>query len=662
MQQSPAEITLKALFIALIITLILAASNVYLALKLGSTVSASIPAAVLAMGVLRFFRRSNALEINIIQTAASAGEGMAAAVSFVLPALIILGYWHYFHYWQTALLAGIGGILGVLFSVPLRRIMLNYPTLRFPEGTAIGNVLKASNTQGRSIRELVQGGLAGGFIALAQTGFKVLTDTLPVWFVSNKGLYGISLGFSPALLGAGYIVGFEACMAMFLGVVLVWIIGMPILSHVYGIPAAGNTYDMAMALWSDHIRYIGVGTMLLGGIWTLLNLLKPITKGVLLSFKSVNSAGEQPTTRTEKDIPMRLVVGGTLVTLVLGFFVFRQAVQGIDAGLLRTTVYGISLFATLYVLVIGFIIACVCSYFAGLIGSTNNPLSGMLIIAVLLCSVLLLPLVLGHLDKHFTQAAAIIVVIIIAVVISTTASISSENLQDLKAGQMVGATPWKQQFMMMVGVIVSSLVVAPVLELLLNAYGMGGVYPHAGMDPKQMLSAPQAGLMATVARGVFDSSLRWGDISVGMAIAVLGIVLDEIAKKKNHRVAILAIGLGIYLPPEVIIPTVIGGVVNFLVRRTRQQQKKSHINEDQTTTETDSQQGVLLACGLVAGAALMGVVLAIPFVISGSTDVLSLISGRYTYLVNIFSLLVTLALCIWMYQVSCRNKSGGSSS
>ncbi|MGB6976813.1 MAG: OPT/YSL family transporter, partial [Gammaproteobacteria bacterium] len=235
------------------------------------------------------------------------------------------------------------------------------------------------------------------------------------------------------------------------------------------------------------------------------------------------------------------------------------------------------------------------------------------------------------------------------------------NLQDLKAGQMIGATPWKQQFMMILGVIVSSLVVAPVLNLLLNAYGMGGVYPHAGMDPKQMLSAPQAGLMATVARGVFDSTLRWGDISVGMAIAVVGIVLDEIAKKKGYRVAILAIGLGIYLPPEVIIPTVIGGIVSFLVHRTRQQRKKSQIAAERSTTEENSQQGVLLACGLVAGAALMGVVLAIPFVISGSTDVLSLVSNRFASLVNIFSVLVTLALCIWMYRVSCSNKSKGVS-
>jgi putative OPT family oligopeptide transporter len=665
MQQSTIEITLKAVLIALIITIALAASNVYLALKLGSTISASIPAAVLAMGILRFFRRSSALEINIIQTAASAGEGMASAISFVLPALIILGYWHYFHYWQTALLAAVGGVLGVLFSIPLRRVMLNYPTLRFPEGTAIGNILKASNAQGRHIRELMQGGLAGGVIALAQTGLKVLTDTVPVWFISGKWLFGISLGFSPALLGAGYIVGIEACLSMFLGVVLIWIIGMPILGHVYGLPTADNAYDMAMTLWDNHIRYIGVGTMLLGGIWTLLNLLKPVTKGVMLSFKSVNHLGDHvnpDAARTERDIPMRYVLWGTLAALVAGFFVFKHAIHAVDIGLLSTTVYGVSLFAILYVLIIGFIVACICGYFAGLIGSTNNPLSGMLIISVLLCSALLLPLVVMgvHFDSRFTKATAVIVVIIITTVISGMAAISGENLQDLKAGQMIGATPWKQQLMMIVGVLVSSLVVAPVLELLLNAYGMGGVFPHPGMDPKQMLSAPQAGLMATVARGVFDSSLRWGDISVGMGIAVFGIMLDEIAKKKGHRVAILAIGLGIYLPPEVIIPTVIGGVVSYLVNRTRQRQQQSQTAAKVTGVEENSQQGVLLACGLVAGAALMGVFLAIPFVLSSSTDVLSLVSNRYASTVNVLSVLVTILLCIWMYRVSCSNKNKGS--
>jgi putative OPT family oligopeptide transporter len=656
------EITIKAIIISLFVTIVLAASNVYLALKIGTTIAASIPAAVLSMGILKFFRRSNVFEINAIQTAASAGEGIAAAVSFVLPALIILGYWHYFHYWQTALLVGVGGILGVLFSVPLRRVMLNYPSLRFPEGTAIGSVLKASSSNNSYTRELVQGGAVGGFIALAQTGLKVLTDTVPLWFVSNKLLYGISLGFSPALLGAGYIVGFEVGMSMFIGVIIVWLLGMPILTHIYGLPSAGNTYDMAMTIWSEHIRYIGVGTMLLGGIWTLLTLIKPVIQGIKLSFKSVNQIPDlanQDAITQDRDIPMRYVLWGTLVLLILAFLIFQYAATNAGTGLLPHTVYSISLFAVFYVLVIGFIIACICGYFAGLIGSTNNPLSGMLIISVLLCSLLLLPMVIlkTHIDPHFTKEVAIVMVIIIISMVASVAVIANENLQDLKAGQMIGATPWKQQVMLLAGVVVSAFVVAPVLELLLNAYGMGGVFPRPGMDPAQMLSAPQAGLMATVARGVFDSSLRWGDISAGIVIAIIGIFLDELAKKKNRRAPVLAMGLGIYLPPEIIVPTFIGGIISLLVKRSQQRQQ----NLTPQMREENSQRGILLACGLVAGAALMGVVLAIPFVISGNTDILSLVSNQFASVTNALSIVVSLVLCIWIYRVACCNKNKGAS-
>ena len=270
------EITFKSVILAIMITAILGAANAYLALKLGQTISASIPAAIIAMGALRFFKKHNVLENNIVQTAASAGEGVACAIAFVLPALLMTGYWQHFHYWETLLITLIGGFFGVLFSIPLRRVMLNYPNLNFPEGTAIGNVLKASGTGKGKMKYLVNGGLGGGLIVLFQTGFKVLSESLPVWILNGKTLLGLSLGFSPALLAAGFIVGIQACIALLVGIILGWVIGVPVYSHLYGLPTAGSYYDMAMTLRAEHIRYIGVGAMLLGGAWTLVTLIKPI--------------------------------------------------------------------------------------------------------------------------------------------------------------------------------------------------------------------------------------------------------------------------------------------------------------------------------------------------------------------------------------------------
>ncbi len=535
--------------------------------------------------------------------------------------------------------------------------MLTYPTLRFPEGTAIGNVLKASASGRTTMRQMLQGGLVGAVISLLEGGFKIFADSLQIWISSNKILFGLGLGFSPALLGAGFIIGMQACVGMLVGLVTAWIVGMPILTHLYGLPAASSHYDMAMTMRSEHIRYIGVGVMLLGGLWTLIILVKPIIKSISTSFRSLRTVGDQKMSmasipRTERDIPITYVAWGTLVLAVAAFFLFLHFLNleafEISAGLH----YGIIVFAVLYLLLAGFCIASVCAYLSGLVGMTNNPLSGLMLGSILLSSLILLPIFSAKLNvEPGAVKAATSIVIIITTVVAVVVTISGENLQDLKAGQMVGATPWKQQIMLLVGVTVSALVVAPVLELLFQAYGMAGVFPRSGMDPSQMLPAPQAGLMAAVAQGVFGHSLPWTDISIGIVMAFIAIIIDENLKKRDLRLPVLAIGIGVYLPPEITSIVVVGGIINYVCKRVI---LRKGIKPNQPQFAQAFEDGTLLACGLVAGAALMGVILAIPFVLKGSSDALRLVPESFTPVADILGLAVTISLCIWLYKTTMR--------
>ena len=323
------------------------------------------------MGALRFFRKHNVLENNIVQAAASAGEGVASAVAFVLPALLMTGYWHYFHYWETLLMILIGGFFGVLFSIPLRRVMLSYPNLNFPEGVAIGNILKASGSGKAQMKYLVNGGLAGGLIVLFQTGFKLLSENFPLWITKGKTLLGVSIGFSPALIAAGFIVGVQACIALLAGIVVGWILGVPIYSHIYGLPQGDNLYDMAMALRASHIRYIGVGSMLMGGAWTLITLINPIVRSLSVSISSLREAKNKDENfqlpRTERDIPIYYVGLGALVLAFLSFFVFLHFFNMEGQPVPAYFKYGISAFAVAYILIVGFLLASVCAYIIGLV-------------------------------------------------------------------------------------------------------------------------------------------------------------------------------------------------------------------------------------------------------------------------------------------------------
>lgn len=659
-ERSVPEITVRVVILAIFLTIILAAANAYLGLRVGVTVSASIPAAVVSMGILRMFRNANILENNIVQTAASAGEAIVGPIAFTLPALLVLKFWMNFDYLSTFLIALLGGWLGVLFSVPLRRVLLAEKTLRFPEGVAIGNVLKAHSESKGGLKYLVRGGLVSGLIAFAQSGLHVLSDGFQIWRLKAPVILGMGFGFSPALIAAGYIIGVNVAISLTIGVLIGWIGGIPILTYLHPLPPGQSVYDHVSFLYLTQIRYIGVGTMLAGGLWTMLRLAKPVSIGIRKSIEALKSQRANPDIailRTERDFPIHYVFGSVcLLMLPLALFYLHstpQAVLGISTGLWITLLAAMLIFS----LIMGFIVAALCGYFAGLVGSTNSPISGVGLCSVILGAFLAYFILSFQIHFSLEPSKALMgeaIAVIMCAVIVAGGGLCVDTIQDLKAGQMVGATPWKQQFMLMIGVLVAALVVPFILQLLFYAYGIAGIFPHAGMNPAHMLAAPQAELMAAVAQGVFGSNLPWPLLLVGMGVAAVCIIIDEFLMKFGMRLPVLAVGLGIYLPLSSSTPLVFGGVVSYLVNRSFHQWRNRGGEAGLERAHRNYQNGILLACGLVAGAALMGVILAIPFAVFQSPDVLQIMPASLEGLAKILGVLAAFGLCVWMYRVGHR--------
>ncbi|MEX2362426.1 MAG: oligopeptide transporter, OPT family, partial [Balneolaceae bacterium] len=568
-------ITVKAVILGFLLSAILAGANAYLGLKVGMTVSASIPAAVISMAVLRLFKESNILENNIVQTAASAGESLAAGVIFTLPALILLKYWLDFPFLETTAIAMFGGILGVLFTIPLRRALIVESDLQFPEGVATGEVLKAGTEGGKGIQTIIAAGLAAAMFKLSQTGFKIFAGSAGGSVQTGKSIFGFGADLSVALLAVGYIVGLNIAVLIFAGGLISWLFGIPIYMAVTSpeelaaIVGAAEGYDAALSIWSQKIRYLGVGAMVVGGIWALVSLAKPLVDGIKSSMAAVkelkkNGSGNVP--RTELDTPINIVIWGIIGLAIPIFIVFMYVIDiehlSVSSGAYWTAIT----FGTIFSLFAGFLFSSVAGYMAGLVGSSNNPISGVTIATVLATSLCLLAILGGQVDftadmeKATTAAAA---AIIVGAMIACAAALAGDNLQDLKAGQIVGATPYKQQIMQVVGVVAAAIVIAPILSLLFNAYGLGGVFPREGMSQAEMLTAPQATLMQSVAEGVFAQNLEWAMIIIGGLIAVGIIVLDEILKRKGtaFRTPVLAVAVGIYLPLELSVPIFIGGMI-----------------------------------------------------------------------------------------------------
>ncbi|EGK8182457.1 oligopeptide transporter, OPT family [Campylobacter coli] len=606
------ELTLRGLLLGSILTVIFTASNVYLGLKVGLTFSSSIPAAVISMAVLAFFKTSNILENNMVQTQASAA-GTLSSVIFVIPGLFMCGYWSEFPLWQTFMVCLCGGGLGVLFTIPLRRAMVVESKLAYPEGRAAAEILKVANKDQsdkkgkQGIKEIALGSFIAAFFSLLSNGFKLAASESSLAFIWNKMAFGFSAGYSLALLGAGYLVGLAGAIALFVGMFLAWGVFTPYLSS-FEFDGVKNASELASSVWAAKVRLIGTGAIAIAALWTLIELLKPVISGIKEIIKNVTISNAKSQESTDQDLSLKSIFI-LFIILTIGLFItFYSFVS--DANLNSYYQILFAFVGTFIAVLIGFFVAAACGYMAGLVGSSSSPISGIGLIGIIISSLVILLLGANLFDDPMLSKFAIALAIFTTSVIVATAAISNDNLQDLKTGYLVGATPWKQQVALLIGCVFGALAIVPVLNLLYQAYGFVGAMPREGMDVSSALAAPQANLMSTIAQGIFNHNIEWSYITFGVVIGIFIIIIDKILRKNgNLSLPPLAVGIGIYLPPPVNIPLVIGGILKYFVMRylAKKYENNSHKSEKITTHE---QKGILFASGLIVGESIFGVIIA----------------------------------------------------
>ena len=608
------ELTVRGIILGALITVIFTASNVYLGLKVGMTFASSIPAAVISMAVLKFFKDSSILENNMVQTQASSA-GTLSSVIFVLPGLLMMGYWQEFPFWQTMLICAAGGTLGVLFTIPLRRAMVVNSDLPYPEGVAAAEILKAGNhADGDSgVKDIAYGGVLAGLVAFLTNGLRVMADGASAWIQTGKAAFQLPMGFSLALLGAGYLIGIVGGIAMLIGVILTWGVAVPYFTMSGDIAADANLIDAAMVVWKTKVRFIGVGTIGIAAIWTLLILMKPMIEGMIHSFRMLKGGQAESEHRVDIDLSpktMIYILIATVVLIVISLHHFIAAAPiSPELSVLLVVV------CTFLAVFIGFFVAAASGYMAGLVGSSSSPISGIGIISVIVISLVLVSIgnASGLFETVDGQKFLTALTLFTASIVLTTATISNDNLQDLKTGLLVDATPWRQQVALIIGCFVGALVIAPVLEILYHAYGFSGALPRPDMDPSQALSAPQATLMTTISQGIFTNKLEWTYILTGVGLGAVLITIDAFLKKVSNKVfglPVIAVGIGIYLPPSINMPVIVGAFLAWIMTR--------HIAKlgNKEVSAKAERFGTLFSAGLIVGESLMGVILA--FIIAAS--------------------------------------------
>jgi putative OPT family oligopeptide transporter len=582
------ELTLRGLALGVSLTVLFTAANIYLGLKVGITFATSIPAAVISMALLGLLPGSNIRENNIVQTVCSSAGAMASII-FVLPGLVIVGWWTGFPFWASFLLSLSGGVLGVVFTIPLRRALVTHSDLPYPEGVASAEVLRVgsdSRAQNPEAREglmaVILGSLASAGLAIA-AAVRLATDTAQGFFRLGVGATGYTFSFSLALVGAGHLVGISVGVAMMLGIAIAWLGAVPILTAIT--PQHGELADFVTTTWRTQVRFIGAGAMTVAALWSLVRTMGPILSG-LAQVTARRAIALLPDDHSDRDISFKAMVALTVASLGMStFLTWRFAA---DAGLGNSAI-GIAVLSIPIMLVFGFIIAAICGYMAGLIGSSNSPISGVGILAVVGCALILILFFAAAPAKAMIAVALFITSILFAAACS-----SNDNLQDLKTGQLVGAAPWRQQVALLVGVAASSLVVPLVLNLLAHAYGFAGA-ANLNTVTAQPLPAPQANLISTLAQGVISGQLKWNFIGLGALIGAAIVVLDEFCRMRSWmRVPPLAVGFGIYLPMSITGAVVVGALTGWLYNR-------------KIRTARAERLGVLIASGMIVGESIFGV-------------------------------------------------------
>lgn len=639
------ELTIRALLLGAVIAIIFTAANVYLGLKVGITIASSIPAAVISMGILRLFNTGTIRENNIVQTVASAG-GTLSAIIFVLPGLVMIGWWRNFPFIETFLVCALGGILGVLFSIPLRRALVVNSPLPFPEGVAAAEVLKVGARDDEAPANIIErrrGPLIVLYGALAAAALQIVTFTgvaaasFATYFRLGTGVSGFSTSFSLALVGAGHLVGLSVGLAMLVGIVIAWGIGIPWLSA----GLEGELGEIAEGIRGSQIRFIGAGTIGVAAIWSLLRLVGPVYEGIM---QTARSAGGAVVETHERDIPLWLIGALSVACLIAISFLLHQFIE--DGPLARFG-WALTFGGVVFTVVIGAFIATVAGYMAGLIGASNSPVSGIGILSIVAAALLLAQFIQPQLDAGSTDALVAFALFAVAIVFSI-ATISNDNLQDLKTGQLVGASPWKQQAALIAGVIAGALVIGPVLDLLNQAYGFPGD-PNRSAITDQPLGAPQAALISTLAKGVLNAQLDWNLIGAGAIIGLIAVAVDELlGKARLLRLPPMAIGIGIYLPMDTTTPVIFGALLGWIYSRAISGSSDEGML---------ARFGVLLASGLIVGESLLGVLNAGLIVSTSNATPLALVDGGFVFAPSIGAGLFALIVAVSYIWVSRQAKA-----
>lgn len=661
------ELTLRGVILGALITLVFTASNVYLGLKVGLTFASSIPAAVISMAVLRAFHGSNILENNIVQTQASAA-GTLSAIIFVLPALLMIGYWQGFPLWETAMICACGGILGVVFTVPLRQALIVKSDLPYPEGVAAAEILRAGHPdestseagKGQGLGDIVLGAAVAGGFSLLTNGFKLAADGVSYWFTMGRAIFQLPLGFSFALVGAGYLVGITGGIAMLLGVLLSWGVAVPWLTVLQPRPDDVAISAHAMSIWVSQVRLIGAGMIAIAALWTLFTLIKPMMEGMRVSLAVLKSGpGATGQARTDTDLSPRTLLRITLLMVVLLVATFYSFVA--ESGLPPATAWTLVLVGTALAFLIGFVVAAACGYMAGLIGSSASPISGIAVISILAVSLVFIGLgeAQGALDNAQNVQFYTALALFCSSVVVAIAAISNDNLQDLKTGWLVHATPWRQQAALIIGCVVGAMVIPPVLELLYHAYGFIGSLPRADMDASQALAAPQANLMITISQGMFAHTLDWTYILIGIGAGIAVIVVDSLlATAGRFRIPPLAVAMGLYLPPSIVTALFLGALISWTVKRRIRVSAARSASDAQPLLESAERRGTLFASGLIVGESLVGVALAMIIVASvgagGSDAPLALAGPEFADTAKLIGLAALVAMCLLFIRRALR--------
>ena len=653
-QNARLELTVKAVFIGLILAIIFCGANVYLGLKIGNTISASIPASIMAMGFLRLFKNYSIYENTVSQTIATTGEGAASTVIFIFPAMLILGQWHSFDYLSIVFVGITGGFIGIIYSIILRNVLIKDKNLIFPEGQATAQVLLTVNDKSGSSKKsgkiLGLGMLISSVLSILQIGLKVLADGYyKIVQVGSSSIVGLGTSFSAAIIGAGFLVGFGPMFVSFISLLFAWLILLPIFTNIHGINDPASIVDSAFYTWQHYIRPIGVGVMIFSGLSTIFLLIKPIWHGLKDSLDAIKNIKNSNNNNRDLNIK-KLMILLLLCALPVMIYIYVELIKITNFTMAFNLVLAIII--TAIIMFIGFVTAAASGYFAGLVGSTNSPVSGLLYISVVSIA-LLLTMLLDYQTLTSSQTLLTTLVMLVAFT-GFTAIITNSNIQDYKSGELVGSTPYKLQIALFIGLTVSVLIVPLFMNMIFNAYGIAGVVPHAGINPQTTLSAPQAAAVALLATNIIHQNQDWNLIVYGLIIGAVVLTIDLIGKKtRKFRCNPLSFGIGLYLPPDLVSALFIGGLLRLFVDL---KQNKIGKTEGLLVKSNLHTRSNLLVCGLVAGESLMGLILSIPFVIAQSSEALRIVGNSFLPTSQVLGVVTTIALLFYVYKTSTNPK------